>query len=98
MNAKLTRIAHHRANLIERAAAQRSEIGYLAQPWISPLSFIDRGAALMRRVRMHPLAVAIGVLLVLRLGRSGWSLWAGRLWTGWQLYQTLQNQQSRPRD
>jgi len=97
MNAQLTTITRRRESLIARAAAQRGEVGRLVQPWLTPLSFMDRGAALMRRVRMHPLGIAVGVLMLFRLGRGGWSLWAGRLWTGWQLYQSLQNQQPRPR-
>jgi len=99
MDAHLTTIARRRAALIARAAAQRDEVGHLVQPWLTPLSFMDRGAALVRQVRMHPLGIALGVLTLFRLGRRGWSLWAGRLWTGWQLYQSMmQNQQSRPRD
>lgn len=98
MKAQLARITERRAALIARAAAQRGEVARLVQPWLTPLSFMDRGAALVRRVRMHPLAIAVGVLMLFRLGRGGWSLWAGRLWTGWQLYQSLQNQPSQPRD
>lgn len=98
MNAQLARITERRATLIARAAVQRGEVARLVQPWLTPLSFMDRGAALVRRVRMHPLAIAVGVLMLFRLGRGGWSLWAGRLWTGWQLYQSLQNQPSQPRD
>ena len=98
MNAQLKAITQRRAVLIARAADQRDEVGRLVQPWLTPLSFMDRGAALLRRIRMHPLGIAMGVLMLFRLGRGGWSLWAGRLWTGWQLYQSLQNQQSRPRD
>jgi hypothetical protein len=98
MTARLTVITRRRAALIAQAAAQRDEIGRVLQPWLTPLSFMDRGVSLLRRVRMHPFGVAMGVLMLFRLGRRGWSLWAGRLWSGWQLYQSLQNQQSRPRD
>lgn len=97
MNARLTAITQRRAALIARAAAQRVDVGRLLQPWRTPLSFMDRGADILRRMRMHPLGIALGVLMLFRLGRGGWSLWAGRLWTGWQLYQSLQNQQTRPR-
>jgi hypothetical protein len=98
MNARLTEITRRRAALIAQAAAQREEICRVVQPWLTPLSFMDRGAALLRRVRMHPFGLAMGMLMLFRMGRKGWSLWAGRVWTGWQLYQSLQNQQSRPRD
>ena len=97
MNAKLTDITRRRAELIAQAAAQRQEVGRLLQPWLTPISLVERGAALVRRIRQHPLAIAMGLLMLFRFGRGRWSLWAGRLWTGWQIYQSLQNQMSRPR-
>lgn len=98
MNARLAEITRRRAALVAQAAAQRSELGRSVQPWLTPLSFADRGIELARRVRAHPLALAIGTLVLLRLGLGRWSVWAGRLWTGWQIYQSLQVRQSRPRD
>ena len=98
MNAQLTEIVRRRAALVAQAAAQRSELGRWVQPWQTPLALVDRGIALARRVRAHPLALAIGVLLLFRLGSGRWSAWAGRLWTGWQIYQSLYDRQSRPRD
>jgi len=98
MNAQLTAITRRRAALVAKAAAQRNELGRWLQPWQKPLAFVDRGVALARRVRAHPLALAIGVPLLFRLGFGRWSVWARRLWTGWQIYQSLHNRQSRPRD
>jgi hypothetical protein len=98
MNAQLTAITRRRAALVAKAAEQRSELGYWLQPWQTSLAFVDRGMALARRVRANPLVLVIGVLLLLRLGRGRWSVWAGRFWTGWQIYQSLQDLQSRPRD
>jgi len=99
MKAPLTDIIRRRAALVAQAAAQRSELRQWVQPWQTPLAFVDRGIELVRRVRTHhPLAIAMGVLLLFRLGKSRWSVWAGRVWTGWQIYQSLQERQSRPRD
>lgn len=95
MSAKLTAITRRRAALIAQAAEQRVEVGRLLRPWLTPVRFMDRGAAFLRRVRMHPLALAMGVLLLFRMGRGSWSLWAGRLWTGWQIYQSLQSRPPR---
>ena len=98
MNAQLTAIARRRAALVAQAAAQRGELGRWVQPWQTPLAFMDRGIALVRLVRLHPFALALGVLLLLRPG-SGWgSVWVGRFWMGWQLYQSLHRPRSRPRD
>jgi hypothetical protein len=95
MNTQLTTITRRRAALVTRAAAQRDELRRFARPWQTSLTLMDRGITLARRVRTHPLGIAIGVLLLFRLVRRPWSAWAGRLWTGWQLYQSLQNQQWR---
>jgi len=98
MNAQLTALTRRRAALVAQSAAQRAELGRCVQPWQTPLGLVDRGIALARRVRTNPLAFAIGVLLLFRLGSGRWSVWAGRLWTGWQIYQSLHDRQSRPRD
>jgi len=98
MNARLTAITRRRAELVAQAAAQRSEMGRWIQPWQTPLAFVDRGIELVRRVRSNPLALVAGVLLLFRLGSGHWQVWAGRLWTGWQIYQSLHNRPARPRD
>jgi hypothetical protein len=89
MNARLTIIRQHRAALRERVGSQRAEVARLVQPWRKPLTFVDGGITLLRRVRANPLAIAVGAVLLVRMGRGHWSTWAGRLWTGWQLYQSL---------
>lgn len=96
MSARLTAIQCRRAELTARAAAQRDELGYLLQPWQKPLAFVDRGVALLRNVRAHPFAIAIGVALLAWTGHGRLSVWTGRLWTGWQLYRSLVGQ--RPQD
>ncbi len=98
MNMRLTAISRRRAALVAQAAEQRNEVGRYLRPWQTPLAAVDRGIALARRARAHPLALAIGVVLLFRLGRGRWSVWAGRLWAGWQIYQSLQGRQLRQRD
>jgi hypothetical protein len=98
MNTQLTAITRRRAALVAQAAAQRDALGRLVRPWQTPLAFVDRGIALVRRARSHPLMLVIGALLLFRLGSGRWRVWAGRLWTGWQIYQSLHDRPSRPRD
>lgn len=98
MNAQLSAISRRRAELVAKAAAQRSELGRGLQPWQTPLAFMDRGMALARRLRTDPLTLAMGVLLMLGMGHGRWSVWLGRFWTGWQIYQSLRDRQARPRD
>jgi hypothetical protein len=89
MSTRLTSIRQHRAALREKATSQRAELARLVQPWRKPLTFVDGGITLLRRVRANPLAIVMGAVLLVRMGRGQWSTWAGRLWTGWQLYQSL---------
>ncbi len=98
MNQQLTKLTARRAALIEKAAAQRRHVGLSVQPWRAPISYVDRGVDLLRRIRAHPLALATGVLLLFRLGRGRLSVWAGRAWTGWQIYQSLQDRRPPPRE
>jgi hypothetical protein len=96
MDTRLNSIRQHRATLQVKVAAQRAELAHLVQPWRKPLTFVDGGITLLRRVRANPLAIAVGAVLLVRMGRGHWSTWAGRLWTGWQLYQSLFDR--RPKD
>jgi hypothetical protein len=91
MSARLSAIRQRRAALLARAEAQRAEIARIVRPWRAPLSIADRVVAFVRRLRAHPLAIGAGLILLLWLGRSRKSLWAGRLWTLWQLYSTFRN-------
>jgi hypothetical protein len=96
MDTRLTSIRQHRAALQVKVASQRAELARVVQPWRKPLTIVDVGVTLLRRVRANPLAIVIGAVLLVRMGRSHWSTWAGRLWTGWQLYQSLFDR--RPKD
>ena len=68
MNARLTAIARRRAALVAQAEAQRNELDRLIRPWGMPLALTDRGIALVRRLRAHPLAIVVGVALLSRIG------------------------------
>jgi len=91
VKARLSAIRQRRAALLARAEAQRAEIARIVRPWRAPLSVVDRAVAFFRRLRANPLAISAGLILLLWLGRSRKSLWAGRLWTLWQLYSTFRN-------
>lgn len=95
MNARLTAIARRRAALVAQAAAQRHELDRLIRPWQMPLALADRGIALVHGLRAHPLAIAVGVALLTRMGRGRLGVWVGRIWTAWQLYRSLQDQRLR---
>jgi hypothetical protein len=97
MNACLRKIRQHRAALQVKAAAQRAEMAELVQPWRTPFRFADWVVALTRRARTQPFAITMVMGLLMRMGYGRWSLWAGRLWTGWQIYQTITDLRSKGR-
>lgn len=97
MNPRLTAISRRRAALVARAAAQREEVGCLVGRWHTPLMLADRGIALVRSLRAHPLALAVGVALLVRIPGGKFGLWVERLWTGWQLFHSLREHPAKQR-
>ncbi len=96
MNA-LTTIARRRAALVAQAAAQRNELGRLVEPWQKPLTLVDRGIEIARRLRAHPFAVAAGVALLVWIGRGRLGGWTGRIWAVWQIYSSLRSPRQQDR-
>lgn len=92
----LATIARRRAALVAQAAAQRDELGRLVEPWQKPLTLVDRGIEIVRRLRAHPFAIAAGVALLVGMGRGRLSGWTGRIWAVWQIYSSLRS--PRPKD
>ncbi len=97
MSPRLTAISRRRAALVARAAAQRGEVGRLVERWHTPLTLADRGVALVRSIRAHPLALAVGMALLVRVPGGRLGLWVERLWTGWQLFHSLREQSAKGR-
>lgn len=80
MNTRLAELARHRSLLVERAAAQRADVGRLCARWGRPLAFLDRGASLARLILSHPtLAIAAGLITAFTIGKdfSQWRKWIG---------------------
>jgi len=90
MSEPIEQIRQRRELLVMRADLQRFDLALQIEPWKKPLSYIDHGLTLARRVRAHPALIA-GALAALafvgrnRLGRVaqlGWSAWSAyRLFT-----------------
>lgn len=97
MKSRLAAIHQHRSALIAKTEAQRRELSLDVLPWRTPLALVDRSVALVRRLRANPVAIVAGLILVFWLGRSRKSLWAGRMWTLWQVYSSLHGQRRRAR-
>lgn len=97
MNTRLAEITRRRAALVAQAATQREEVGRLTQPWRELLALAEHGIALVRTVRTHPLAIAVGVALLARMRRNRLSVWVARIWTAWQFYHSLREHGAKDR-
>jgi hypothetical protein len=62
----LQQIAARRAALIDRAAHQRAELGDACSQFQRPAAMFDKGYAMARRIKSHPV-LAIGAVAVLTL-------------------------------
>lgn len=81
--------------LVSRAAAQRSEVASLAADLQKRLHWVDRGFAVGRALRRHPLLAMAGTSLLLRTTKSKRLLWVGQLFTAWELFSVVRKQWPR---
>ncbi len=64
MNSKLARLAERRQQLVATSAAQRATLAGTLEPWRARLARVDRGVAVLRYVRSHPI-LWVGASLLL---------------------------------
>ncbi len=91
MSSRLLAIQQRRANLVARAAAQRQDVREQFAAWSGPISVVDRIVAVFQRLYALPLMIPAGAALMLWLRRRRKWLWAGRLWSVWQLVSSLRH-------
>lgn len=87
--ARLVELARRKERLIARTAAQRTIIADAYQRWQKPAGLVDRGLAVVRFLKSHPLLFAIAVAAAAAAGRRKLVRWAGRGWVAWRTVRTL---------
>lgn len=83
----LIELARRKERLIARSEQQRIEISVACLRLRTPLSVADRGIAIARYLKAHPLVLAAGVAVAAIAGRHNLLRWAGRglfLWRAWR--------------
>jgi hypothetical protein len=96
MSAELTAVMRRRQALVARAAAQRAELAELAARWQQPLRIADAAYRIGRAVRTHQALVTLATtLLVLGPQRHRLLMWAGRLFSVWEIYRVVRQQWPR---
>ncbi len=85
----LIELARHKERLIARAGQQRAEIIDAFRRWEKPAAAIDRGIAVARFLRAHPLLLAAGLALAAALGPRNLIRWLGRGLVAWRTWRSL---------
>jgi hypothetical protein len=92
MKARIEYLRRRRESLVERAAAQRSEVSSVALHLQQRLWPVDMGFAIVQAMRVHPLLAVTSATLLLRAPRSKLLLWSSRLFTAWELFCLVRKQ------
>jgi hypothetical protein len=88
MNEKMIELMERRDKLLARVAVQRDELADIGLQLHSPLSLVDKGVAVARFLRFHPLLVAgVAALLVIRRRSVADLVWVG--WSAWKVIRDL---------
>jgi hypothetical protein len=92
MSSRKAHLLRRREWLVSQAAVQRSEIAAVGSKLQRSFQWLDMGIALGQTLRTHPLLAFAGGSLLLRASNSRRLLWAGRLFTAWELFNVLHAQ------
>jgi YqjK-like protein len=87
MNKKTIELMERRNKLLARISAQREHVTEICIQLQSPLSLIDKGVAVARFLRFHPLLVAGAAVFMLIRRRSV----AGFMWVGWSAWKVFRD-------
>lgn len=85
----LIELARRKERLIMRAGQQRAVIATSCLQLQKPLGMIDRGIAMARYLKAHPLALAAGITVAAVLGRRSLLRWAGRGLFAWRAWHSV---------
>jgi len=92
MNEKLQKLAQRREKLILESDKQRKQLGQAVEAWRAPLALADKGLAAMATIKKHPLWLAGGSAVLLKLIRpSRIGKWLSRGLVTWQVLRKLQS-------
>jgi len=94
MKARLEYLRRQRELLVSQAAAQRSEVSYIASHLQKRLWLVDTGFAIVRAIRIHPVLAVASTTLLLPASRNKLLFWTSRLFTAWEMFNLVRKQWS----
>lgn len=88
MNDSLFKLMQNRNRLLAKIAAQRGQMTEIEAEWRAPLALADRGVAIVRFLRCHPLLVsgAMAIILFRRRSMTGMTGLMWGVWRAWKRY------------
>lgn len=86
MSERIERMRQRRAQLVEQAAAQRTDLAWQIEPWKKRLSYVDQAVALTRRVRARPILIALTLAGLAFIARRRVSSVIGVGKAAWRVY------------
>ena len=89
MSTRKEYLRRRRELLVSQAAAQRSEVSYIASQLQNSLRWVDMGFTVGQTLRTHPVLAVAGATLLLRTTKAKRLLWAGQLFTAWELFSVV---------
>lgn len=95
MKARKEYLRLRREWLVSQAAAQRSEVAYVASDLQKTLRWMDMGVAVGRALRMHPVLAVAGATLLVHTSKTRGLFLAGRMFTAWELFNAVRKQWPR---
>jgi YqjK-like protein len=85
MNKKLTLLAARRGRLVTEAAAQRTLLAQNLALWCTPLELADKGLAVLRFIKNHPVWIFSGITFFTASRPSCSGKWLRYGWAMWQI-------------
>jgi hypothetical protein len=85
----LMEFEQRKQRLLARTARQRVTVAAEVRALDMPLAVVDRGLAVVRFCKSHPLFFVAGAVGVLVVGRRNLATWAGRGWVAWRAWRSL---------
>jgi hypothetical protein len=85
---EILELMERRDKLLARVAAQRGELTEIGLQLQSPLSLADKGVAVARFLRFHPLLIAgVAAFILIRRRSVADLVWVG--WSAWKVIRDL---------
>lgn len=92
MNVRLENLRRQRGLLVSQAAAQRSEVSYIASHLQKRLWLVDMGFVIVRAIRIHPVLAVASTTLLLPASRNKLLFWTSSLFTAWKMFNQVRKQ------